>query len=54
MNWKDMALLSKSSFLPMVVTDESTKESKEVTMMEYRRLKTKGEFLIQMVLPQFS
>lgn len=47
MNWKDMALLSKSSFLPMVVTDESTKESKEVTMMEYRRSKTKGEFLIQ-------
>lgn len=31
----------------MVVTDESTKESKEVTMMEYRRSKTKGEFLIQ-------
>ena len=47
MNWKDMALLTKSSFFPMVVTDESSKETKEVTMMEYRRSKTKGEFLIQ-------
>ena len=31
----------------MVVTDEETKETSEVTMMEYRRSKTKGEFLIQ-------
>ena len=46
-NWKDMALLTKSSFFPMVVTDEDTKETSEVTMMEYRRSKTKGEFLIQ-------
>lgn len=47
MNWKDMALLKKSSFFPMVVTDDETKETSEVTMMEYRRSKTKGEFLIQ-------
>lgn len=47
MNWKDMALLTKSSFFPLVVTDENTKEMREVTMMEYRRSKTKGEFLIQ-------
>lgn len=47
MNWKDMALLTKSSFFPILVTDETTKETKEVTMMEYRRSKTKGEFLIQ-------
>lgn len=47
MNWKDMALLTKSSFFPLVVTDENTKETREVTMMEYRRSKTKGEFLIQ-------
>ena len=47
MNWKDMALLTKSSFFPMVVTDEETKETSEVTMMEYRRSKTKGDFLIQ-------
>lgn len=47
MNWKDMALLTKSSFFPLVVIDENTKETREVTMMEYRRSKTKGEFLIQ-------
>lgn len=47
MNWKDMALLTKTSFFPIVVTDEETKETNEVTMMEYRRSKTKGEFLIQ-------
>lgn len=47
MNWKDMALLTKSCFFPLVVTDENTKETREVTMMEYRRSKTKGEFLIQ-------
>ena len=47
MNWKDMALLTKSSFFPLVVTDENTKETREVTMMEYKRSKTKGEFLIQ-------
>lgn len=47
MSWKDMALLTKFSFFPMIVTDEETKETSEVTMMEYRRSKTKGEFLIQ-------
>ena len=47
MNWKDMALLRKSSFYPKTVTDENTHESKQVTMMEYRRSKTKGQFEIQ-------
>ncbi len=32
---KDMALLTKSSFFHMVVTDEDTKETSGVTMMEY-------------------
>ena len=43
-NWKDMALLTKSSFRLAMVTDETTKTSKEVTMMQYRRSKTKGTF----------
>lgn len=47
MNWKDMALLTKSSFFPILVTDDETKKTSEVTMMEYRRSKTKGEFVIQ-------
>ena len=47
MNWKDMALLRKTSFYPKTVTDEKTHESKQVTMMEYRRSKTKGQFEIQ-------
>lgn len=47
MNWKDMALLTKDSFYKVTVTDISTKESKQVTMMQYKRSKTKGEFDIQ-------
>lgn len=46
-NWKDMAQLTKENFRPMTVTDETTKESKEVTVLIYRRSKTKGEFDIQ-------
>ena len=46
-NWKDMALLTKDSFYKVTVTDVSTKESKQVTMMQYKRSKTKGEFDIQ-------
>ncbi len=47
MNWKDMALLRKSSFTPKTVVDENTHKSMQVTMMEYRRSKTKGQFEIQ-------
>ena len=47
MNWKDMALLKKSSFSPQTVVDENTHQSKQVTIMEYRRSKTKGQFVIQ-------
>lgn len=43
-NWKDMALLTKSSFRLAMDTDETTKTSKEVTIMRYRRSKTKGTF----------
>ena len=47
MNWKDMAQLEKANFRLAMVTDETTKESEEVTMMQYRRSKTKGAFHIQ-------
>lgn len=43
-NWKDMSLLTKSSFRLATVIDETTKKSKEVTMLQYRRSKTKGAF----------
>ena len=46
-NWKDMALLTESNFYTAMVTDETTKKSKEVTIMQYRRSKTKGSFYIQ-------
>jgi len=46
-NWKDMALLTKDNFYKATVTDNSTKESKQVTMMQYRRSKTRSEFDIQ-------
>lgn len=46
-NWKDMALLKKSSFSPQTVVDENSRQSMQVTMMEYRRSKTKGQFVIQ-------
>ena len=47
MNWKDMAQLEKANFRRVMVTDETTKESEEVTMMQYKRSKTKGAFHIQ-------
>ena len=46
-NWKDMALLTSNSFYKVTVTDETTKKSKEVTVMQYHRSKTRGEFDIQ-------
>lgn len=46
-NWRDMALLSKDNFYKVTVTDETTKKSKQVTMMQYKRAKTRGEFDIQ-------
>ena len=46
-NWKDMALLTNKSFYKATVTDETTKETREVTMMQYQRSKTKGEFEIE-------
>lgn len=47
MNWKDMALLTDDCFYKTTVTDETTKETKEVTMMRYQRSKTKREFDIE-------
>ena len=47
MNWKDMALLKKGNFYKATVTDTTKKKSKQVTMMQYRRSKTMGEFDIQ-------
>ena len=49
MNWKDMALLTSKSFYKETVTDETTKETREVLMMQYRRSKTKGEFEIEVL-----
>lgn len=47
MNWKDMALLTKDCFYKATVTDVSKKTSSQVTIMQYKRSKTKGEFDIQ-------
>ena len=46
-NWKDMALLTKGNFYKATVTDTTTKNSQQVTMMQYKRSKTRGEFDIQ-------
>ena len=46
-NWKDMALLTSDNFYKATVTDTSKRESRQVTMMQYKRSKTKGEFDIQ-------
>ena len=46
-NWKDMALITNANFYKATVTDVSTKKSRQVTMMQYTRSKTKGEFDIQ-------
>lgn len=53
MNWKDMALLTGKNFYQATVTDEKTHESREVTMMQYKRSKTKGAFDI-MVTPNIQ
>ena len=46
MNWKDMALLTGANFYCAMVVDEKTHQSREVTMMQYKRSKTKGAFNI--------
>ena len=46
-NWKDMARLTNKNFYKATVIEESTKISRQVTMMRYNRSKTKGEFEIQ-------
>lgn len=46
-NWRDMALLTKDNLYTVTVTDTTTKKSRQVTMMQYKRAKTKGEFDIQ-------
>ena len=43
-NWKDMALLTKDNFFKVAMVDTTTKKSKEVTVLQYKRSKTKGEF----------
>ena len=43
-NWKDMALLTKDNFYKVAMVDTTTKKSKEVTVLQYKRSKTKGEF----------
>ena len=53
MNWKDMALLTGRNFYQATVSDEKTHESREVTMMQYKRSKTKGAFDI-MVTPNIQ
>lgn len=44
MNWKDMALLTRANFYRATVVDEKTHQNREVTMMQYKRSKTKGAF----------
>ena len=46
-NWRDMALLTKDNLYQVTVTDTTTKKSNQVTMLQYKRAKTKGEFDIQ-------
>lgn len=53
MNWKDMALLTGRNFYQATVSDEKTHQSREVTMMQYKRSKTKGAFDI-MVTPNIQ
>ncbi len=53
MNWKDMALLTGKNFYQATVSDEKTHQSREVTMMQYKRSKTKGAFDI-MVTPNIQ
>ena len=44
MNWKDMALLRKQNFRKVTRTNPDTKKVEEVTAMQYKRSKTKGDF----------
>ena len=46
-NWRDMATLTKDNLYQATITDSNTKESRQVTMLQYKRSKTKGEFDIQ-------
>ena len=46
-NWRDMALLKQENLYKVTVTDTATKKSEQVTMLQYKRSKTKGEFDIQ-------
>lgn len=48
-NWRDMALLKKENLYKATVTDTSTKKSQQVTVLQYKRSKTSGEFDIQVV-----
>lgn len=43
-NWRDMALLTKDNLYQATVTDNTTHKSKQVTMLQYKRSKTQGEF----------
>lgn len=53
MNWRDMALLTKDNFYKATVSDKVTTgdkvnlASRQVTVMQYKRAKTRGEFDIQ-------
>lgn len=46
-NWHDMAHLTKDNLYHVTVADTTTNERKQVTMLQYKRSKTKGEFDIQ-------
>lgn len=48
-NWRDMALLKKENLYKATVTDTATKKSQQVTVLQYKRSKTSGEFDIQVV-----
>lgn len=47
MNWRDMALLRKENLYQATVVDTAAKQNRQVTMLQYKRSKTKGEFDIQ-------
>jgi integrase len=46
-----MALLTSENLYQATVTDNTTKKSRQVTMLQYKRSKTKGEFDIQITPP---
>lgn len=45
-NWKDMALLTTDNLKRLTITDETTKESREETVIQYSRSKTNGSYQI--------